>query len=76
VSEVLDIVDVDELEASAGSHSVGRCPECGTEIPAENVSTGVLTGQVTAECPNGNRDDDVHENDRRGRYKIEELDEL
>lgn len=75
VSELLEIVDVDELRDSAGTHSVGRCPECGSEIPAENVSTGVLTGSVRAKCPVAERDDDVHETAPRGRYEIEELDE-
>lgn len=73
VSELLEIVDVDELRNRPGTHAVGRCPECGSEIPAENVSTGVLTGSVRAECPVAERDDDVHE--MRGRYEIEELDE-
>jgi len=77
VSEILDVVDVDELQTGDGSNSVGRCPECGAEIPAENVGTGVLTGAVRAQCPAAEQDDDVHPDTfRPGKYKIGELDQL
>lgn len=75
VSEILEIVDVDELQDRTGTNCVGLCPECGTEIPAENVGTGVLTGSVRAECPAAERNDDVHVDRRQGKYEIGELDE-
>lgn len=75
VSEILEIVDVDELQDRTGTNCVGLCPECGAQIPAKNVSTGVLTGAVRAECPAAERNDNVHEDQSRGKYMIEDLDE-
>lgn len=75
MSEVLDRIDLDEIRNEAGKQVVGTCPECGAEIPAGNVKSAVLSGAVRAHCPVAERDDDVHEQNRKGRYEVTELDE-
>lgn len=76
LTDVLEMVDVDQLQAGNGSNTVGLCPECGTEIPSENVGTGVLSGAVRAQCPAAEQDDDVHQNTfNPGKYEIGELDQ-
>lgn len=76
MSEVLDRVDLDEIRDEAGKQAVGACPECGAEIPAGNVKSAVLSGAVRAHCPVAERDDDVHEEVRKGQYEVTELDRL
>lgn len=76
MSEVLERVDLDEIRDETGQQAVGACPECGAEIPAGNVETAVLSGAVRAHCPVAERDDEIHETQPRGRYKVTELDEV
>lgn len=73
MSEILDRADLDEIRNETGQQAIGACPECGAKIPADNVETAVLSGVVKAQCPEIERDDDVHQS-RKGRYEVTELD--
>lgn len=73
LSEVLDRVDLDEILDETQTGYVGRCPECGAGIPHDNATSYLLSNRVKAQCPEAERDDDVHVEERTGEYDVTDL---
>lgn len=73
IDEILtEQVDYDEA-AEQIDNIAGICPECGAEIPSQNVKSPVLSTGVRVHCPEAERDDDVHVDQKRGKYEIEDI---